>query len=646
MEQSNDEQRISDSKLTPNNQQNCIWVNLSYTHYSIVQKVITELHFQITDSNSKAQLFWYDSGGQLEIASSLESWQFYNHFPSIWSISRKVELAKNIERMQRLLPQIFNFHPKVFLLPGQFSELRSFMLDIPKRNKRTFIIKPDAGSQGKGIILVQNPDVIESYFESSVAQQYISPFLIDGYKFDLRIYVLLTSVDPLRIYIHEEGMARFCTEAYVKPRPSNLDKVYSHLTNYSLNKTNEHFQSPDKFLTEDNEDQNDKGSKRSLSSIYRDIEKMGFSSQELKTKIDNIICLTIGSVQPFLAHSYHTAISENDGKSRCFEILGFDIIIDKHLNPWLLEVNCMPSLSTDSQFDFDLKYSVVKGALQIVSLDPNFKRLVTNRQKQETQQRLTHMKQDFLYTPNPPKSLFNPAKETELAKTTNWRQIYPPLDPSLPINRIMEVVLLKARENPVGAAVETVASRIRKEAVLHQIREKERKKQLEKKKEDNRPPFSTDTTPLPTPKESRGALSGQRKTKVDFLSSIIQKPPKTSTKVKLTNKYSYDPNGYSNAFKSGAGIQINDSEEKNRKEGFYNQKMITKATSVEDTVSKLYKKSLTPSQRKIPPNINHNANENIFTYDNRRSKSHRKEKLPYLGKQPKKPTFYYPGPIS
>lgn len=48
------------------------------------------------------------------------------------------------------------------------------------------------------------------------------PFLIDGFKFDMRIYVLITSCDPVRIFMYEEGLARFATLPYTEPSHSNL----------------------------------------------------------------------------------------------------------------------------------------------------------------------------------------------------------------------------------------------------------------------------------------------------------------------------------------------------------------------------------------------------------------------------------------
>ena len=65
------------------------------------------------------------------------------------------------------------------------------------------------------------------------------PFLMkDGLKFDFRVYGVIKSINPLSLYVAREGMARFCTEKYSKPTAANMDNLYAHLTNYSLNKGN------------------------------------------------------------------------------------------------------------------------------------------------------------------------------------------------------------------------------------------------------------------------------------------------------------------------------------------------------------------------------------------------------------------------
>jgi len=50
----------------------------------------------------------------------------------------------------------------------------------------------------------------------------LQPFLIDGFKFDLRVYVVVTACDPLRIFVFNEGLARFATAKYVAPTQSNV----------------------------------------------------------------------------------------------------------------------------------------------------------------------------------------------------------------------------------------------------------------------------------------------------------------------------------------------------------------------------------------------------------------------------------------
>jgi hypothetical protein len=91
-----------------------------------------------------------DSAGSIDVASGLAVWQFYNHFPDIWLIARTVEFARNHERMMLVLPSLYTFHSKSFLLPGQFASLMSDLLSIPKKSNRTFIVKPDRALKAVG----------------------------------------------------------------------------------------------------------------------------------------------------------------------------------------------------------------------------------------------------------------------------------------------------------------------------------------------------------------------------------------------------------------------------------------------------------------------------------------------------------------
>ena len=64
--------------------------------------------------------------------------------------------------------------------------------------------------------------------------------MIDGFKYDLRIYALVTCFDPLKVYLFKEGLARFATQKYTNSQ-KNVDKRFIHLTNYSVNKKNEDY---------------------------------------------------------------------------------------------------------------------------------------------------------------------------------------------------------------------------------------------------------------------------------------------------------------------------------------------------------------------------------------------------------------------
>jgi hypothetical protein len=100
-----------------------------------------------------------------------------------------------------------------------------------KQEPRCFIFKPESGAEGNGIFLESIYSKIPSYCftKKFIAQEYLAdPYLIDEKKFDLRIYVMVTSLgtaiggnDPLTAFIADEGLVRFCTENYNKPTKDN-----------------------------------------------------------------------------------------------------------------------------------------------------------------------------------------------------------------------------------------------------------------------------------------------------------------------------------------------------------------------------------------------------------------------------------------
>lgn len=126
-----------------------------------------------------------------------------------------------------------------------------------------------------------------------MVQKYISnPYLINGLKFDLRIYVVVTCFEPLKIYVYEEGLARFASEKYNNSATST--NKYMHLTNYSIQKKS------DKFVTNNDPNADDIGHKWSLTALNRHFEDIGVDPGFVWGKIYDLIIKTIISIEPLV----------------------------------------------------------------------------------------------------------------------------------------------------------------------------------------------------------------------------------------------------------------------------------------------------------------------------------------------------------
>jgi hypothetical protein len=125
------------------------------------------------------------------------------------------------------------------LLPNELVYLEA---EMEKDKEKIWIAKPAASSQGKGIVVTNKLSEIPNKGSPHIVSEYINnPLLFDGFKFDLRIYVGITSINPLRIYVYEEGLTRFATAKYSNSVGNKKNAKFTHLTNYSLNKFNPNF---------------------------------------------------------------------------------------------------------------------------------------------------------------------------------------------------------------------------------------------------------------------------------------------------------------------------------------------------------------------------------------------------------------------
>ncbi|XP_073494199.1 tubulin polyglutamylase TTLL5 isoform X2 [Phyllobates terribilis] len=339
------------------------------TDSRLVRSILSAHGFQEVNAKSNDfNLMWTGSHIKPHLMRCLTSFQRVNHFPRSYELTRKDRLYKNVQRMQQTHGvRNFNLLPQTFLLPAEYQEFcNSFSKD-----RGPWIVKPVASSRGRGVYLVNSPSQV-SVEENLLVSRYISnPLLIDGFKFDVRLYVLITSYDPLVIYLYEEGLTRFATVRYDRAA-KNIKNQFMHLTNYSVNK-----RSAD-YVSCDDPEVEDYGNKWSMSAMLRYLKQEGKDTAALMSQVEDLIVKTVISGELPIASACK---SFQVHRGNCFELYGFDVLIDGNLRPWLLEVNLSPSLACDAPLDMKVKASMVSDMLTLIGLECQDPQQETGREK-------------------------------------------------------------------------------------------------------------------------------------------------------------------------------------------------------------------------------------------------------------------------
>ena len=379
----------------------------------LVKRLLEDNGFIQSKSGEPWTIAW--SSGHIKLTSyeKLSKYQKMNHFPRSNELTRKDLLYKNLSKLKELFPGTkFDFLPESYILPNEYTFLKDRM---DKNPNQFWIVKPVASSQGRGIFLTKNINDIPSNHQTIASRYITNPFLINKKKFDLRIYAFVTSIIPLRIYRFKEGLTRFSANRY------NLDinDRCAHLTNYAVNKNNKNYiQNESPFEVDYN------SSKWTLTSLKQYLEENGINSDLIFEKIDDIIIKTFISCENNLVNaiSKYCAYQEN-----CFELYGFDILIDEHLNCWLMEVNLSPNLHFDAAIDLKIKGEMIAEIFDLIRIVPYDIRneIYENNSKFSSIAKFLNYKElkDIKITNEIKQEIWD--TEEELARVKQFKRIFP-----------------------------------------------------------------------------------------------------------------------------------------------------------------------------------------------------------------------------
>ena len=241
-----------------------------------------------------------------------------------------IEICNSFDELVKIAKNIFKGVDKK-LIPEQLSNISNY--DYPDENKNSLTMNNFNNNNAYNNTINYNnarKKIMKSRMYCSneiIIQKYLdNPLLYKNRKFDIRCFVLLDS--NFNLYFCREGHLKGSSELY----NLNNSNKYIHITNYSLQKNSNNFE-----LYEIGNEMSYKDFKNFLINENISLEKFDYMINQMKI----LIKISFKSVAKKL-------LKEKQGSVLCFEIFGYDFILDNDFKLWILEINNNPGLSISS----------------------------------------------------------------------------------------------------------------------------------------------------------------------------------------------------------------------------------------------------------------------------------------------------------
>ena len=241
-----------------------------------------------------------------------------NKIPGSGFLSSKQSLA----RVKK-----YKYFPQAFQLPGEWE---SFVAVRNKSENKNNLWLLKSGKH-RNIRVVSEVDILNGENEKFIQKMVTPPLLINARKFDIGTYVVVASGEPLRIYLLDEWLLRFCNTDYYPFDAAKIDK-YIVGDNYTPI-----------WEIDDLKDFYDKSKYTMKGALFAHLRSIGIEPKTLEETME----LAVAQIWELRQPKIRDILKKyNNFPGQFFELFRMDWVLDHDANLYLLEVNMSPNLSS------------------------------------------------------------------------------------------------------------------------------------------------------------------------------------------------------------------------------------------------------------------------------------------------------------